>query len=372
MDRRRNARLRTKAGLITLVLLTVITCGKAPVLPEAELAKKLEQHLWEAGAPVFIPGDYEIFCNALRIARILEIQAKDRFFLGQKMNRVREEYQKLIERGENLLQIIEEKKRQQESSLTSKLQELEEIIFRLRTISSAINGSHGIRQRVIKAELLMAEAQREIEKQKFKEAEQAISSARQQASSAKQIVLSLFARYINEGYLSLWQKMAQEAIDESKKINCLAIIVDKLEKKLFVYSGGKKSAVYNVGLGRFSLADKLHAGDEATPEGKYKIIKKILNSQYYKALLLDYPNEIDRQRFAEMKKKGLIPPEVGIGGLIEIHGGGQDGLTYGCIAMDNEAIDELFRLVEIGTPVTIVGTLNRELAVLKLVRELLF
>lgn len=218
----------------------------------------------------------------------------------------------------------------------------------------------------------MAEAQREIKKQRFKEADLAIFSARQQASSAKQMVLGLFERYIDESYLSLWQKMAQETIAESKKISLPTIIVDKLEKKLFVYSGGEKKSVYDVGLGRFSLADKLHAGDEATPEGKYKVKKKILNSRYYKALLLDYPNEDDRKRFAEMKKKGLIAPQVGIGGLIEIHGGGQDGLTYGCIAMENEAIDELFRIVEIGTPVTIVGTLNRESTILKLVRELCF
>lgn len=363
-------RLRSKSGLITIVLLIAIACREAPVLPEAEEAKNLEQRLWEAGASDFIPGDYEIFRHALRMARIHEIQAKGRFFLWRKMDRVREEYQQLITRGENLLQIIEEKKRQQEISLTSKLQELETIIVRLRTISAAINESYEIRQRVTKAELLVAEAQREIKKQRFKEADQAIFSARQQALSAKQIVLSLFERYINEGYLSLWQKMAQETIDESKKINSLAIIVDKLERKLFVYSGGEKKSVYDVGLGRFSLADKLHAGDEATPEGKYKIIRKVLNSKYYKALLLDYPNEDDKQRFAEMKKKGLIPPKVGIGGLIEIHGGGQDGLTYGCIAMEDEAIDELFRLVEVGTPVTIVGTLNRESAILKLVREL--
>lgn len=362
--------LRSKAGLIVLVLLIAIACGEAPVLPEAEAAKKLEQRLWEAGASVFIPGDYELFRNALKIARIHEIQARNRFFLWRKIDRVREEYQKLIERGEHLLQIIEEKKREQENSLISKVQGLEEIVVRLRTISSAINESHGIRQRVIKAELLIAEAKREIGKQKFKEADQAIFSAHQQASSAKQIVLDLFERYLNEAYLSLWQKMAQETIAESKKMNSLAIIVDKLEKKLFVYSGGEIKSVYDVGLGRFSLADKLHAGDEATPEGKYKIIRKVLNSKYYKALLLDYPNEDDRRRFAEMKKKGLIPPQVGIGGLIEIHGGGQDGLTFGCIAMENEAMDELFRIVEIGTPVTIVGTLNHESVILKLVREL--
>ncbi len=103
--------LRSKSGLIALILLIAIACGEAPVLPEAEAAKEVEKRLWEAGASVFVPGDYEIFRNALRMARIHEIQAKDQFFLWRKMDRVREEYQQLIKRGESLLKIIEEKKK---------------------------------------------------------------------------------------------------------------------------------------------------------------------------------------------------------------------------------------------------------------------
>jgi hypothetical protein len=362
--------LRARLILALLILLTAIACREAPVLPEAKEAKELEQRLWEAGASIFIPEDYELFRSSLRIARIHEIQERGRFPLWRKMERSREEYRELLNRGEHLLLLIEEKKNNQRTSLISEVEKLEGFLERMRLISSVINESQTIRERVTRAELLLVETRRLIEKDSFREAEKTIFSARQLGSSVRQIILDLFKRYLDEGYLSLWQKMAEETIAESRKRNSLAIVVDKLEKKLFVYSGGIRKAIYEVGLGRFSLADKIHAGDEATPEGKYKIIKKILNSKYYKALLLDYPNEDDRRRFAEMKKKGLIPPQVGIGGLIEIHGGGQDGLTYGCIALENEAMDELFRLVEVGTPVTIVGTFNRESPVLKLVREL--
>lgn len=362
--------LRARLILAPLILLTAIACREAPVLPEAKEAKELEQRLWEAGASIFIPEDYELFRSSLRIARIHEIQERGRFPLWRKMERSREEYRELLNRGEHLLLLIEEKKNNHRTSLISEVEKLEGFLERMRLISSVINESQTIRKRVTRAELLLVETRRLIEKDSFREAEKTIFSARQLGSSVRQIILDLFKRYLDEGYLSLWQKMAEETIAESRKRNSLAIVVDKLEKKLFVYSGGIRKAIYEVGLGRFSLADKIHAGDEATPEGKYKIIKKILNSKYYKALLLDYPNEDDRRRFAEMKKKGLIPPQVGIGGLIEIHGGGQDGLTYGCIALENEAMDELFRLVEVGTPVTIVGTFNRESPVLKLVREL--
>ncbi|MCX7973346.1 MAG: L,D-transpeptidase [Candidatus Aminicenantes bacterium] len=364
--------MEVRATKVTFVLLLIATiaCREAPVLPEAEAAKKVEQRLWEAGASIFIPMEYEIFRNSLRIARIREIHEKNRFFLFRKLDGIKAEYQRILAQGEKLLQIIEERREEKETALFSSLQEVENLLSRLRVICLSINESQRIRQRITGAEVLIAVAQQKIAKKKYQEAEQSLFLARQQAASARQIVIRLFERYVDENYLNLWQKLAQETITDSKREKSLAIIVDKLERKLILYSGGEIKSIYNVGLGRFSLADKIHAGDEATPEGKYKIIKKIPTSKYYKALLLNYPNEDDWRRFAEMKKRGLIPPQVGIGGLIEIHGGGQDGLTHGCIAMENEAIDELFRIVEVGTPVTIVGTLKRDSLILKLVKEL--
>ena len=58
------------------------------------------------------------------------------------------------------------------------------------------------------------------------------------------------------------------------------------------------------------------------------------------------------------RSKGTIPPGVSIGGLIEIHGGGKHSMTHGCISLDNKDMDALYRLVEVGTPVTIVGAIN--------------
>ncbi|PIP08288.1 MAG: hypothetical protein COX51_04730, partial [Syntrophobacteraceae bacterium CG23_combo_of_CG06-09_8_20_14_all_50_8] len=94
--------------------------------------------------------------------------------------------------------------------------------------------------------------------------------------------------------------------------------------------------------------------------GKYRVIKKISVSRYHKALLINYPNDEDRRNFIRAKKKGLIPAGARIGGLIEIHGGGKDSMTYGCIAMDNNAIDYIFSLVPVGTKVTIVGAVDYE------------
>jgi len=54
--------------------------------------------------------------------------------------------------------------------------------------------------------------------------------------------------------------------------------------------------------------------------------------------------------------------------LIEIHGGGKDGLTQGCVALDDPEMEELFRMTPVGTPVTVVGTTdpnNKIIAILK-------
>jgi L,D-peptidoglycan transpeptidase YkuD (ErfK/YbiS/YcfS/YnhG family) len=49
-----------------------------------------------------------------------------------------------------------------------------------------------------------------------------------------------------------------------------------------------------------------------------------------------------------------------IGGLIEIHGNGGKGIdwTEGCIALTDSEMDSVFKIVKVGTPVTIVGSMH--------------
>jgi murein L,D-transpeptidase YafK len=99
----------------------------------------------------------------------------------------------------------------------------------------------------------------------------------------------------------------------------------------------------------------------ATPEGMYKVTRKLEGSKtkYYKALLLDYPNEEDKARFREEIENGSLPRNAKIGGLIEIHGDGGKGIdwTEGCVALTNKEMDIVYRLAKVGTPVTIVGSI---------------
>ena len=82
-------------------------------------------------------------------------------------------------------------------------------------------------------------------------------------------------------------------------------------------------------------------------------------TKYYKAFLLDYPNDEDTARFKAEIAKGSLPASAKIGGLIEIHGNGGKGIdwTEGCVALTDREMDLVYKIVKVGTPVTIVGSM---------------
>jgi murein L,D-transpeptidase YafK len=139
----------------------------------------------------------------------------------------------------------------------------------------------------------------------------------------------------------------------------VALVVVKERNLMEVYRNGRKVASYRVDLGSNNLAQKYRQGDRATPEGRYRIreLKDRGRSQYYRALLLDYPTQEDLRRIQAAKEAGVVPQGARPGALIEIHGEGGRGVdwTNGCVAVTNREMDELFRIVRVGTPVTIVG-----------------
>lgn len=75
--------------------------------------------------------------------------------------------------------------------------------------------------------------------------------------------------------------------------------------------------------------------------------------------MLNYPNEEDTAKFREEIASGTLPHNAKIGGLIEIHGDGGKGIdwTEGCIALTNKEMDQIYKIIKVGTPVTIVGSL---------------
>jgi len=159
-----------------------------------------------------------------------------------------------------------------------------------------------------------------------------------------------------------WVSQAEETIDKSRRNNGSAIVVDKMAGKCYLYNSGKLCFTWDAELGKNWVGNKLVKGDKATPEGTYLITgkKSGASTGYYKALLINYPNDEDRRRFSIAKKNGEVANSSAIGGNIEIHGGGGKGVhwTDGCVALMNRDMDKIFNSVTVGTPVTIVGSIR--------------
>ena len=168
------------------------------------------------------------------------------------------------------------------------------------------------------------------------------------------------ARYADPATLARWRAWIADTVAWSRREGRVAIVVFKESHRLTLFHRGAAVATYDIDLGFNWTADKLHEGDGATPEGRYRVTARLGRkaSIYYKALLLDYPNASDRAEFARARKSGDLPAGARIGGLIEIHGGGgrNQDWTSGCVALANDDMDRVFDRAGVGTPVTIVGS----------------
>ncbi|MBS1630202.1 MAG: L,D-transpeptidase [Bacteroidetes bacterium] len=142
----------------------------------------------------------------------------------------------------------------------------------------------------------------------------------------------------------------------------ISIFISKSQYRLTVKYGRKPIRSYKAVFGPTPKANKYMEGDRNTPEGIFHIASKKPSSKYDKFLALDYPNDSSLARFNRMKAEGKLPSSARIGGSVGIHGvwpGGDDliqmgvGWTDGCIAICNKDIEDLYGLVEVGTPVII-------------------
>jgi hypothetical protein len=222
----------------------------------------------------------------------------------------------------------------------------------------------GQRARLQRARLLLREAEALL-----REGDVAAARERAEASStalraALGPALEAAERYTSREEIATWRRWIEETRAWSRTTGQLAILVLKEKNVLVLLSRGAPLRTYDAEIGSNALGVKRRQGDHATPEGRYRVVKKKDRGQsrYHRALLLDYPNAADRERFAAAQRRGEIPRGARIGGLIEIHGEGGRGQnwTEGCVALSNPDMDDLFRRVGTGTRVTIVGGDGRD------------
>lgn len=301
------------------------------MVADAETATAFEQHasFWD-----HTPGRVEaLWLRVLRQASTSLRQCRER------EGALREQVQQLLLRAHN--------------ELSRARQELEETGMGRRE-NAAFQRASGA---VLRAQALAKVGQ-------WPQAAELLRAALSDATVVHKAFISLHARFGDPAQLRLWRRWVEETLQQSREEGSVVIIVDKLRRRLTVYLAGERLASFPAELGVNGLRPKQHAGDRATPEGRYQVVQKKQGSatKYYKALLINYPNEEDRLRFFQAKRQGKIPWRAGIGSLIEIHGEGGEGRdwTDGCVALRNRDMDQVFAWAQVGTPVTIVGTYERE------------
>lgn len=347
-----------KKTFIISIMMMAFGCSAPEIPSEVQTAEKQEHSLWLSGAEIYAPDGFTHYRISLRKVKDDLVKEKSRFAWFQDYRPIQSELRTLLESGNNLQKEITDTKNTKKEVISDKISFLKSRIETLKGLTEMINEGRLARKDLIKAELLLSEATTYYNNSDYKAADAKFKNISGFIMAAENALRPILDRYVDRSHIKKWQQMADETIAESKIKNIQAIIVNKSERTLVLYKNGVPLRTYNVGLGRNGSLDKSYAGDQKTPEGKYRITKKLSASRFHKALLINYPNEEDMRNFISAKKKGLIPSNSRIGGLIEIHGGGKDSMTYGCISMDNDMIDSLFSLVNVGTPVTIVGAVD--------------
>jgi murein L,D-transpeptidase YafK len=148
------------------------------------------------------------------------------------------------------------------------------------------------------------------------------------------------------------------------------IIIRKKQRTLEVYDGGKLIKTFTMVLGFAPNGDKEVEGDGKTPEGEFYVFTKNDKSKFHLRLGLSYPSKADAARglatglitaaerdeiVTAIDKKKMPPQKTALGGEIYIHGGGiESDWTWGCVALRNEEVEQLFKAIPVGTKVTIL------------------
>lgn len=129
------------------------------------------------------------------------------------------------------------------------------------------------------------------------------------------------------------------------------VVVQKGARKMKLYHNNRVLKTYNISLGFAAAGHKQFEGDGKTPEGAYYIDRRNPKSRFHLSLGISYPNQAD---IAFARSQGKEP-----GGEIFIHGRTGDrgrnkgDWTWGCIAVPDKQIEEIYAMVRDGTLINI-------------------
>lgn len=339
-------------------------CVEAVPQDVIEAVENIDRDLMELRAAEFSPNDYAQFAHQWMALKSRVQADEDLIRWPWEPNDLEIALRQLQEEGSHTVARLTKERESLRHSAESKIAQVEDR-FRVMTLQvSAIDSRLVLGQKPVETDLLMKQAHAFYEQGQYDRSLDASDRAAQNLATQAALLSNELGRYANRDRISRWQRMAQDTIAWSRIHRTSAIVVSKADRVLTLYRNGQKILSYPVRLGFNGIREKRYQGDGATPEGRYQISSKRGQgqTQFYRALVLDYPNEEDRRRYRLERKTGQIPAARTIGGQIEIHGVENELMaqTLGCVMLDNPQMALLFDRVDKGTPVTIVGALHEQ------------
>lgn len=326
-----------------------------------EAIESLDRDLLQLRAAEVAPGDYAAFAHQWVTLRTRLEGEEDSIRWPWEPNDLEEALRHLQAEGAKTVARLAAQQEAERRAASRQLTDVEERAHAIALQVSAIDSRLILAEKPVETDLLLKQARAFYEQGLYDQSLNASDLAARHLTAQSALLQRELGRYTSPDRIAQWQRMARETIAWSKKHKASAIVVSKAERSLTLYRNGQKVVSYPVRLGFNGIKEKRYQGDGATPEGRYRVAGKRGRgqTQFYRALLLDYPNQEDRRRFLNDRQKGRIPAFRDIGGQIEIHGVESELMaqTLGCVMLENPQMAALFERVDNGTPVTIVGAL---------------
>ncbi|MGQ0666396.1 MAG: L,D-transpeptidase family protein [Nitrospiraceae bacterium] len=346
------------------MLLAGVLAGCVQAVPQdlVDAIDAIDHRLIALQAPEVAADDYARFVRQWIPLKVRVQSEEDLIRWPWEPNDLEAELRRLQEEGGQTLARLNNHRESQRRLAEARLARLAERLQFITSPMEAIEGRLVLGEKGVQSDLLMKQARSFYEQKDYDRSIQAAEQANRTLSAQAAALRRELGRFADRERITRWQLIAQYTAEWSRAHRSTAIVVSKADRTLTLYKNGHQVLSYPVRLGYNGLREKQYQGDGATPEGRYRVISKRGAGQtnFYRALVLDYPNSEDRRKFTLAKRAGRIASSKGIGGQIEIHGVENELMaqTLGCIMLDNHQMLGLFERVESGTPVAIVGALT--------------
>lgn len=339
-------------------------CVEAVPQDVIEAVENIDRDLMELRAAEFSPIDYTQFAHQWMALKTRAQADEDLIRWPWEHNDLEVALRRLQEDGSRTVARLTKERESIRRSAEAKIARVEDR-FRMMTLQiSAIDSRLVLSQNPVETDLLIKQAHAFYKQGRYDQSLDASDRAAQNLATQAAELNSELGRYADRNRINRWQQMAKDTITWSRIHRTSAIVINKADRVLTLYRNGQKILSYPVRLGFNGIREKRYQGDGATPEGRYRISSKHGQGQteFYRALVLDYPNKEDRRRYRHEQKTGQIPASKAIGGEFKIHGVENELMaqTVGCVMLDNPQMALLYDRVEKGTPVTIVGALHEQ------------